>query len=133
MGIENLKETVNEERIERATVAELSNDQAVFDAAEARRAVEENDAKQAAVEQEIFTTRAEVEQKFADARDEIDAKYLSKVQRAEQQRNEQHSKNLEKRQDALGKVGLNPDGSNPHARPQATIDRDTNRVVDTRA
>lgn len=82
-------------------------------------------------DQEVFATRAEVEQKFAEAREEIDARYAKKVETAEEQRLQQHSRNLEKREDAFGRVGLNPNGSDPHDRPQAVVDRESRRVVET--
>jgi hypothetical protein len=131
MGVRNLDAV--SDRMDRVDAASLNQEQANKDAAEQRRLIAESDAEHVAADQEMVGTRSEIEQRFAEAREEIDARYAAKVQRAEEQRVEQHSKNLEKKQDALGRGGLNPDGSDPRSRPQAVVDRDSRRVVEVKA
>lgn len=130
MGVEGIEDLAAREHDGHVDAASLSQEQANQDAAQERRTIVQRDAQVAAEDQEIVYTRAEVEQKFAEARDEIEAKYAAKVAKAEEERDKQLSKNIEKRQDALGKVGLNPDGSNPRDRPQAVVDRQSRRVVE---
>jgi len=66
-------------------------------------------------------TRADVEQTFAEAREEIDAKYMKALVAAAERRDNALSKNLKKRTDALEKVGLNPNGSDPRGREQGVL------------
>ncbi len=66
-------------------------------------------------------TRAEVEQTYAEAREEIDTKYAKAVANADERRINAHAKNLKKRTDALEKVGLNPNGSDPRGREQDVL------------
>lgn len=130
MAVENLGALSSDEHAAHVDVSEQKQDAATQEAAAQRQSIAESDASYVTVDREISETRAEVEQRFAEAREEIDARYVKKVETAEEQRVQQHSKNLEKREDALGKAGLNPNGSVPHSRPQAVVDRSTRRVVE---
>lgn len=129
MGVKNIGALAND-RVTRTDEAALSQEQANESAAKQRSLIAKSDAEHVATDQEVFATRGEVEQKFAETRDEIDSKYAKKVEAAEDQRVQQHSKNLEKREDALGRVGLNPDGSDPRGRPQAVVEKNSRRVVE---
>ena len=130
MGVRNIDTLSAREHAEHEDRGTLRQEQATFDAAEQRRRIEKSDAKFAAADREIGITRSEVEERFAREREEIDAKCAKKVETAEEQRVAQQSRNLERREDALGRVGLNPDGSNPAGRPQAVVDRETRKVID---
>lgn len=65
--------------------------------------------------------RNDIEQAFAETREEIDAKYMKAMNTAGEKRDAAHEKNLKKRTDALEKVGLNPNGSNPQGREQGVL------------
>jgi hypothetical protein len=67
------------------------------------------------------STRVEVEETYAVSREEIDAKYAKAVSTAEERRANAHARNLKKRTDALEKVGLNPNGSDPRGREQGVL------------
>lgn len=67
------------------------------------------------------STRIELEQTFAESREEIDAKHAKAVEQATTRRDNAHKKNLEKRQSAYEKAGLNPNGSDPRGREQAVL------------
>jgi len=75
----------------------------------------------AAEARESFETRAEVEMDFATNRERIDAQYAEAVAKAIDRRDKAHAKNLDKRTNALEKVGLNPNGSDPRGRAQGTL------------
>jgi len=129
MGIRNL-DALADDRSDHVDTAAQNQEQTNEEAAQRSSQIAENDAKYVAADSKIFATRAEVAQKFADARDEIDSKYAKKVEAAEEQRIQQHSKNLEKREDAMGRVGLNPNGSDPQGRPQAVVEKNSRKVVE---
>jgi metal-dependent amidase/aminoacylase/carboxypeptidase family protein len=65
-----------------------------------------------------FETRAEVEMSYASDRDDNEEKYQAKLIKAQEQRERAHKRNLEQRDKALEKLGLNPNGSDPRERPQ---------------
>jgi len=129
MGIRNTDALI-EDHADHVDISAQNQEQANEEAIKLRSQIAKSDAEHVATDREVFTTRAEVEEKFANARDEIDSKCARKVEAAEEQRVQQHTKNLEKREDSLGRVGLNPDGSDPRGRPQARVEKGSRRVVE---